>query len=61
VDLDIEPPPSPEEERAIRAALAEDDVVTAPYQSLWASAALDDLRDDPPLEDPRGDARVVEP
>jgi hypothetical protein len=58
VDLEIEPEPTPEEERAIRAALADDDPPAR--RSRWAASALDDLRGDAPLQDPGREARIVE-
>jgi hypothetical protein len=57
--VEIEPQPTPEEERAITAALAE--VPPPQRRSRWWTSGFDDLRDDATLQDPRRDARVVEP
>jgi hypothetical protein len=59
MELEIEPTPTAEEEAAIRAAL--DPTLARRPRSAWAQSALDDLRDDAPLQDPGRDTRVVEP
>ena len=59
MELEIEPTPTFEEERAIRAALA--DEPRTPQRSGWWASGFDDLRDGAALEDPGRDARVVEP
>jgi hypothetical protein len=58
VEIEIEPQPTPDERRAILAALESD---PPPQQrSHWWRSGLDDLRD-ATLQDPGRDTRVVEP
>ena len=59
MDLEIEPAPTPAEEAAVRAALA-DEALAPRRRSPWWESGLDDLRDDAPLQDPGRDTRVVE-
>ena len=61
MDLDVTPPPSDDERRAIAAALAEAEAVPAVYASPWRAAALDGSGDDPLPQQGGSDARVVEP
>ena len=61
MELEITPEPSPEERRAMLAALERDDGVSSAYRSRWRAAALEELRGDPAAEDPGRDAGVVEP
>ena len=61
MDLEVTPPPSDDERRAIATALAEADAAPAVYASPWRAAALEDSGDDPLAQEGGGDARVVEP
>jgi hypothetical protein len=61
VDLEVTPPPSDDERRAIAAALAEADTAPAVYASPWRAAALEDSGDDPLAQQGGSDTRVVEP
>ena len=60
MDLEIVPEPTPDEERAIRAALDGGDAPRQ-HESRWRASTLEDLRGDAPLQDPGREARVVEP
>ena len=62
METDIRPEPTDAERRAILLAVASAEAVPGPYRSRWRETALDDLRGgDAAAEDPRGDARIVEP
>ena len=59
MELEIQPTPTSDDERAIHAALA--DEPRTPQQTRWWASGFDDLRDGATLEDPGRDTRVVEP
>jgi hypothetical protein len=61
LDLEVTPPPSDEEQRAIAAALGEGERLPAAYTSRWRAAALDELGDDALPQERGGDAGVVQP
>ena len=61
MELEVTPPPSEEEQRAIAAALGEAERLPAAYTSRWRAAALDELGDDALPQERGSDARIVQP